>query len=199
MVLILGTLVLVGHLASAPKPPTAPRTRIALINLAQVFKGYDKVNEFAKANKAMLEPYQDKVKELKEQIEAHIKALEQKDLPEETRTEHERKRKARERKLQDLAEEAKALYTKKNEEQMLIVYKEVMAVAQRHAKAHDIELVMHYNDVPTDSPEYFSPSNVVRKIQAGPTIPMYMVPGIDISQNILAALNEKHGGGKETP
>ncbi len=173
MVLILGTLVLVGHLASAPKQTPTPRTRIALINLAQVFKGYHKVTAYANESKKLLEPYQEKAKELKEQIEAHAKALEDKTLPEETRKEHERKRKLRERKMEDLANEAKELYTKKNEAQMLIVYKEVMAEAHRYAKAHDIDLVMHYNDVPADNPEYWKAGNVARKIQAGATIPMY--------------------------
>jgi Skp family chaperone for outer membrane proteins len=181
-----------GRAQNPPAPGGGPtlQTRIALINLAQVFKGYQKVTNFANENKQMLQPYQDKAKTISVQIEAHTKALEQKDLQEARRAELEKNRTAYTRQMEDLSNEAKLLFTKKNEEQMLIVYKEVMDAAQRYAVSHGYELVMHYNDVPTSSPEFYSAGNVSRKIQAGACIPMYTAPGMDITDGVIQMLNQ---------
>jgi len=177
--------------AQNPAPPGggAPQTRVALINLAQVFKGYNKVTNFANDNKAMLQPYQDKAKTIQQQIELHTKELEKKDLMEAKRVEYEKNLKAYQRQMEDLSNDAKLLFSKKNEEQMLIVYKEVMEMAQRYAAAHGFELVMHYNDVPMTSSDFYSAGNVSRKIQAGACIPMYIHPGLDITQGVVDTLN----------
>ncbi len=174
---------------AAPGGGTTPQTRIALINLSQVFKGYTKVTNFANENKALLQPYQDKAKTIQLQIEAHTKELEKKDLAESKRIETEKNLKAWQRQMEDLSNDAKLVFAKKNEEQMLIVYKEVMDVAQRYAGAHGYELVMQYNDVPTNSPEFYSGGNVARKLQAGACIPMYIAPGLDITQGVVDTLN----------
>ncbi len=63
--------------------------------------------------------------------------------------------------------------------------------------AHGFDLVVHYNDVPADSAEFFSPVNVSRKIQAGAFIPLYIAPGMDITQEVVTALNETYRKRKE--
>lgn len=184
---------------AAPGGGTSTQTRIALINLAQVFKGYVKVTNFANENKGMLQPYQDKAKGIQLQIEAHTKELEKKDLAESKRIEYEKNLKAYQRQLEDLGNDAKLVFSKKNEEQMLIVYKEVMDIAQRYAQAHGYELVMHYNDVPPNSPDFYSGGNVARKIQAGACIPMYIAPGLDITQGVIDTLNSAANGRAAAP
>src|SRR5438874_7302544 len=81
VVLVLGTLVLASRLWSETKPPAAPNSRVALINLAQVIKHYQKVVAFQPDTKGLLQPYQDKAKILQTQIETHSKELAQADLP----------------------------------------------------------------------------------------------------------------------
>jgi Skp family chaperone for outer membrane proteins len=173
------------------------RTKIGLINLMEVLKTYTKVADFNNANKAMLEPYQAKAKELQEKVEELNKLKEDKGLSEERRTQIEKKLRTAQRQWEDLQVEAKQVFAKKDEEQMLVVYKEVMAEAERYAKAHGLELVMHYNDLPPDSADYFSPGNVRRKLQVGATIPMYIAPGLDITKEIVAILNARVGKEKE--
>jgi len=190
--LVFGALVFVGRLGSEPKPPPAPKTRIGLINLGQVFRDYAKVVTFAKEKQELLKPYEEKAKDLKEQIDAHTKTLEQKDLTEESRAQHQKKLKARQRDLEDLTNEYKLEFAKKSEEQMSRFYKDVTETAQRYARANDLDLVMHYNDVPADSPEFYSGANVSRKIQSGTLFPMYSAPGMDITKEIVAALNDNH-------
>jgi len=108
-----------------------------------------------------------------------------------------KKLKVYKRQLDEVSHDAKVLYAKKNEEQMVIVYKEIMEAAQRYARKHDIDLVMHYNDVPPDQPDFYSAVNVSRKIQAGACIPMVIAPGMDITKATTAELNEKYDGDKK--
>ena len=68
--LVLGMLVLVGQSLSQPRQPQTHPTRMALVNLAQVFKGYERVAAFSADNKKMLEPYSEKAKAVQKQIEA---------------------------------------------------------------------------------------------------------------------------------
>jgi Skp family chaperone for outer membrane proteins len=194
--LTLGTAIFLSSMTSAQQPGGGSplNTRIALINLAQVFKGYAKITYFSGENKKMLEPFSEKAKGIQIQIEAHKKELEKTTLDEQTRIGYEKNLKTYQRQMEDLSAEAKMTYAKKNEEQMLIVYKEVMDVAQRYALSHGYELVMHYNDVPPESPEYYNPVNVSRKIQAGACIPMYMAPGMDVTKQIVEVLNTAYTG-----
>ncbi len=129
-VLILAVLILADRLGSQPKPPQAPRTRMGLVNMAQVLRDYVKVAALTAENQKLLKPYQEKLQDLKEQIDAHTKALEQKDLSEESRAQHQKKLKARQRELEDVSNDYKVQFAKKNEEQMTSVYKEVAEAAQ---------------------------------------------------------------------
>ena len=86
---------------------------------------------------------------------------------------------------------AKKVLGKKSDEQMVGLYKEVRAAAQKYAQEHHIELMLHYNDMASDDPELDNPMNIARKIQIGGCVPLYSAPGIDVSKEILAALNGK--------
>ena len=79
VVLVLGVLVLVGRSWSDTRP-AAPRTRVALINLAQVLKQYKKVSDLQEEVKGLLASFQEKAKKIQQQIEAHTKELQQTDL-----------------------------------------------------------------------------------------------------------------------
>lgn len=175
-----------------------PRTRIALVNLAQVIKTYKKVIAFQNEVKGSLQPLQEKAKGIQQQIEAHTKELQKTDLAAATREQLEKNLRAYQRQMEDLNNDAKASWAKKNDEQMVILYKEVMDVAQRYAASHSFELVMHYNDATTDMPEYWHPGNVARKIQAGACIPMVIHPGMEITKSVVDTLNavyERGAGG----
>jgi Skp family chaperone for outer membrane proteins len=167
----------------------APQTRVALINLMQVFKGYNKVTTFANENKTLMQPFQDQAKQIHTQVELHKKALEDKNITESNRIQYEKNLIGYQRQMEDLQADAKMKFAKKNEEQMLIVYKEVMDMAERYAAAHGFELVMHYNDLPKDSSDFYSAGNVSRKLQAGACMPMVIHPGLDITNGVITTLN----------
>jgi hypothetical protein len=65
---------------------------------------------------------------------------------------------------------------------------DVEAATRRYAKANDLELVLHYNDAVTTE-EVWSPKSIARKAQAGALMPLYAAEGLDITKEIVAALN----------
>ncbi len=198
VLLIVGLLVFAGMSLSQPKPPAqAPRTRIGLINLARLFREYQKVVKYSADNKKLLKPFEEKSGEIKHNAETLVKELDKKDLAEDKRAEFEKKLKECHRQMEEVNHEAKMLLTKKNEEQMVLVFKDVTAAARRWAKAHDIDLVMHYSDMSPEDPEYYSPGNIDRKIQARGLVPDFIAPGMDITRDVVADLNQRLREGKE--
>jgi Skp family chaperone for outer membrane proteins len=192
VLLILGTLVYIGRSWSASAiQPAAPASRIALVNLTHVIKNYDKYKAFQEEIKKEVDQYIKREKELREQIEELNRELKASDITADKTEEIEKKIKKLEHELSDMAEEAKKVLGKKSDKEMVALYGDVRQAAEQYAKAHDIELVLHYNDASPDDKEFFSANNVARKIQAGACMPLYAVPGMDISKEIVAALNEK--------
>ncbi len=52
--------------------------------------------------------------------------------------------------------------------------------------------MLHYNDLPAGSPEFYSGFNVSRKIQNGSLFPLYVAPGVDITKELVDTLNESY-------
>jgi Skp family chaperone for outer membrane proteins len=192
VLLFVGMLVVVGKSLSEPQVPPAPKSRIALINLAQVFKGYAKVACFNNETKKLIEPLKIKAKRIQIQIDAHTRELETKEMSDDQRAELDMQLTEYKRKVEDIHNEAKRAFTKKNEEQMVILYKEVSELATRYAKQHDLDLVFNYNDVPMEDPTYFNPANIHRKLQTSTVFPMYIREGMDITNEIIAHLNDAY-------
>ncbi len=205
-VLALGAVLHVGRLpaqnpAAAPAAAPAPRTRIALLNLTYVLKNYDKFKTFQDEIKRAFQPFQDT--DRKKKAEAEVLAKEIQGLTpqqEPSREELTKKLKNLQREVQDNNENAKAYLQKKGDEQMKILYLDIMDAAQRHARAHDFELVLHYNDA-TNRDDWISAPNIARKLQAGALMPLYAVPGLDISKEVVDSLNYplRAAGGSGVP
>jgi hypothetical protein len=53
-------------------------------------------------------------------------------------------------------------------------------------------MVMHFNDA-VASVDLYQPGNVQRKLQTGACMPMYVAPGMDITNTISAMLNQRLG------
>jgi hypothetical protein len=79
---------------------------------------------------------------------------------------------------------------KKQEEQLKILYMDVRSTAERYALAHNFDMVLHYNDAPSE-PEFSSAQNIARKMQA-PLFPLYSTKGMDISAEVVGTLNQAY-------
>jgi Skp family chaperone for outer membrane proteins len=93
------------------------------------------------------------------------------------------------REVQDLGDAAKKYLTKMQDDMAVQIYREVNEAVTAYARANDIELVMHYNDAITPQ-DMYNPANVQRKLQFGGCFPMYYTPGMNITDTVIAMLNQ---------
>jgi outer membrane protein len=199
LALLAGALVLGGSIylgrelaAQAPAAPARAQTRIAVLNLAHVLKGYQKAMSYQADFKGFVTKFQNDEKTQLSVLESMKKELSNPALSQEERAKKEKDLRAAQRALEDYREECKTFLAHKQEEQVVTLYKEVEYTARQLALASGFEMVLHFNDAMRDTQEYYSPMNVGRKLQAGALIPLYVHPGMDISAEVLKTLNDNY-------
>jgi Skp family chaperone for outer membrane proteins len=176
---------------AAPKPERpAPRTRIGLLNLTYVIKNYEKFKTFQQEILEAFKPYQETDQTKKKKLEDLSKEANKPETPEARRLELAKQIKDLQREINDGKVTAKKAMEKKGAEQMKVLYLDIMDAATRHARSHDFEMVLHYNEATTKE-DFYSTENVARKLQAGTLLPLYAAPGLDISQEVVEALNRE--------
>ena len=177
----------------------APRTRIALVNLTYVIKNYDKFKQFRDEMVTIIQPYQKheeelraKLKELREQAEdPSLVQTAGKDRGEKSEKKKlEEKVRLAQREIEDKKAERNLKMSKRSDQEMKVIYKDLMEAAQSYATAHDLDLVLHYNDAITHE-DFFSAQNVARKLNTGGLMPLYTKEDMDISQDLVALLNQR--------
>ena len=178
---------------NAPAAPAAaePRTRIALINLAYVIKNYKKTETFQAEIKAEFKSYEGRVQAKQTQLEQLAKHATDPGTTAQQKEADGAEITKLKREIEDLNNEAKKVLSKKNDEQMVILYREIQDAAQRYAVAHNYDLVLHYIDAVTQA-DYYSPGAIARKLQSSACMPMYQAPGLDISMQVVMALNASY-------
>lgn len=175
--------------ATAPAAPL--RTRIAIINLQQVIKQYRKWNDFEQSYKDLYSRYNAEFERKKAEGLA-LKNQMDKSTDEAAKEKMQQQIRELERGVQDLGEAAKKQLGKMRDDQAVQIYREVEEAVQAYARANDIEMVMHFNDavVPAD---LYHAVNIERKLQTGACMPMYVAPGMNITDTISAMLNQRLG------
>lgn len=192
--LALGVGILMSGRGAAQQPAapavSQPTTRIAVLNLSYVVKNYQKYIAFTAEMKKSMGVYDQQVKGKQAALEAMVKDAKSKpDLTPPQREKLEADVKQIQRELEDINTQGKKYLGQKSDEQLVVLYREVQAVAQRYAQARGFEMVLHFNDAPASTPEYYSPGNIARKMQAGALMPLYVHPGMDISPLVVQTLN----------
>jgi Skp family chaperone for outer membrane proteins len=180
--------------ARPPAKPAAegaavPKTKVALINFGHVVRNYEKHKTFQKELRTTIARLQAKNDALRLEAEKLSKETVDAETTPERRKHIEKRLKEMTRAMKHDASAFREAINKKQGEQLKVIYKDVQAAAQRYAKDHGIELVLHYTDAVAPD-ELDSPDNVARKLQAGACLPLYAAPGVDVSKEILAALND---------
>jgi Skp family chaperone for outer membrane proteins len=200
-VVVLGAAVVgasVGGLVGAqpPKPaaPTASasvlgRTRVALVNLHVVMKGYSKFVAF-KAQVA------DKDKQYMDQIQAKQTRLEKLANEAKDKATSDARKSAIEAEMrtvrfdmENIRTEAQKAMLKFQEDQLAQMYREAYQVASEYAAANGIDLVMRYLE---DWDDYNLASKVVGRMNM-PFWPMYFDRSLEITGPIADLLNKRFG------
>jgi Skp family chaperone for outer membrane proteins len=167
--------------------------KAAILNLSYVIKHYKKWKDFQEEYKSALGRFDAQLKAQKEDLDELSKELMKPDLDADRRKQIEKQMKEIQRAMQDKTDEGKQTLAAMEAKQFSEIYKDVTGAAERHANANGIEMVMHYNDGTTDA-EVNNPMNIGRKMGQGALFPLYVAPGMDISKDVLTALNEKAAG-----
>jgi Skp family chaperone for outer membrane proteins len=177
----------------------APRTRIGLVNLTYVINNYDRFKQFKLEMQEAIEPFQKRHEELRSKLEELRKRAADPSLvptagedrdEKAKKGELEAKAKKIQHEMEDLKEKIQKKLGKRNDDEMKVIYKDVMEATQSYAPAHDLDLVLHYNDAitPEDS---LSAKNIARKLNTGALMPLYSKEEMDISQDLVTLLNQK--------
>jgi Skp family chaperone for outer membrane proteins len=167
----------------------APTMRLRMVNLSYVIKNYRRTDLLRAEHTELFKQYDNQINEIKKLIEVRTKQAQDPQFAEKREAlEKEVKRLTRE--MQDKTEEARVALDKKQGDLIVLVYKEVDEAVRTFARQSNIELVLHYNDAVLESDRMSAP-NIARKMSAGACMPMFMAPGLDISQEIVNALNAK--------
>jgi Skp family chaperone for outer membrane proteins len=203
--LALGAVIYAGRLWADPGTQTMPatpaaRTRIALLNMTYVMKWYNKFKTYQEELKQTMLPYTEKDKGLRAQADAIVKEMKKPDKQGQTAELEKMAKDLKDikRNIEDNEQAANVILSKRGDEQLKTLYFDVMDAASRYARAHDFELVLHYNDATTRE-EFVSSGNIGRKLQNGALMPLYAVQGLDISREVVENLNAAMGTAATSP
>ena len=183
-----------GRLTADPGAPAeagpAPTMKVRLVNLQYVIKNYKRTEALRNEHAEVFKQYDAQIKQLKDTIEGRQKQLTDPNLADK-RDAIEKEIKRLQREMQDKTEEARTALDKKQGDLIVLVYKEVDDAVRTFARTSNIELVLHYNDAVLES-DRNSAAIIARKMSAGACMPMYMLPTLDISQEVVNVLNAKY-------
>lgn len=193
VVLAAAGLVVVGRSWSGPPAkPAPPKSRIALVNMAYVFKHSEKWQRNQAELKETFEQYEKRAKELGAEAEEIAKAVKGPDLPAETREQAGERLPKLKKEAEDHNAAAKRELGEMSDKHMVAIYKDIQQASERYAKDNDLDAVYMYTEA-VDEKDWFNPKNIIAKLQNRACFPLYKIPGLDVSKEIVAAMNAKKG------
>ena len=191
------------RVTAQPAAATGP-TRVAVVNIGMVFSKYEKAKNFKNELEGAIKPFKDQAEKHRKDILAFDEAIKTGKYAQGYKKEdYDRGILDRKRKLEDLDREVRALVGKKQEDQLVQLWREVNEKIQAYALSNGFHVVMGYGD-PMTAEELASFPNINRKMQGmdvGAAVPLFVAPGLDVSNDVVRALNDAYQrtGGQVTP
>jgi Skp family chaperone for outer membrane proteins len=204
----LGIAAYVANQLSAQTPATAPaaaapsNVKVGLVNLAYVFKGYNKYKTYSDEMEKIRVQYEKKDTDLKKYIKECQDFSQTAKATQTDRDKMEEYIKTAKRQMEDNANEFKKVAGQKSDQHMVQCYKEIEEGVKRYAAANGFHMICSYSEALTDADKY-SPADIQRKI-TGPfnsagVCPLYFVNGIDVSADVVNTLNQMYPAPAATP
>jgi Skp family chaperone for outer membrane proteins len=189
---LLAVALLLSSLAPlAAQPAAKPKT--AVIDLAKVMSKYDKHIEFKKKIEEELVPLKAQAEKIKQSLAKLKTEAEDPSASPEIRDIARHNFKVELSKLNQLDKDAKEDLGKRIEVRNAELWKETHAAVAKHAEATGIDVVIAYGDIPNQPADEVP--NVKRRMNAidvGAGILFYARPGLDITDAIVARLNDAY-------
>ena len=170
-----------------------PATKVGVVNVGLVFTNYGRAKEMKAELDRELKPLKEQADQIKDAMMKHKTWLENKTNVQTQPAQVEISQKALRdgaRALEDLDLKARTMVGKKQETQLVQLYREVQAAVQQTAQQNGFHIILGYGDPPNLDPYAFA--NISRRMQAmdmGTFVTMYVQTGLDISNDVLARLN----------
>jgi outer membrane protein len=176
----------------SPAASAPASTKVGMVNMAAVLKGYNKVKVYKDQMDKWRKPYDDNDKKLRDLATQWQKYAVEPTTTAEKRQEAENNLKTIKRQMEDNQEQANKELSKKGEEQMVQMYKEFEKAVQTFAQTNGFHMVFHYSEPLADADKYVGP-NVQRKLvnpaNAGSVCPVYIANGLDVTVDVLNTMN----------
>jgi Skp family chaperone for outer membrane proteins len=167
-------------------------TKIAVVNIGQVFNQYTRAIAFKKDLEGTLKPFKDKAKTLTDQITGWENALREGKVQEKDKEQYINAIKQNKRELEDMGSRIQKDLGQRQEQNLVTLWKEVDMGIAAVAKSQGYQIVLGYGDpIEKDLLNLFP--NVNRKMQAmdlGSTVPLYVDAANDISGIVVFNLNK---------
>lgn len=198
IVSVVALAVLGGRLLSGGQVPSS--TRVAVVNIGQVFSKYQKAKDYKAEMEVLLKPYKEKSDKWRSDVAAYQKAIQDPKTTPEKRVEYQQAVVQYKRAMEDLDQETQKNVGKRQEDQIVNLFKDVNDAVKSYAVANGIHLVLAYGEQIEGDP--FNFPNINRKMQGmdlGSTNPMVFLPGADISSAISDVLNQGYRRVPGTP
>ena len=170
-----------------------PATKVGVVNIGLVFTNFSKAQALKKELDQDLLPLKDQAEKLKTAMMEHKKWLEVPTNPKSNPGQADISQKALRdgaRALEDLDLKARTLIGKKQETQLVQLYREIQAAVQSYAQQNGYHMILGYGDPPQLDPYTFA--NINRRMTAmdmGTFVIMYSMNGLDVSNEVLQRLN----------
>jgi Skp family chaperone for outer membrane proteins len=197
-----GSQLLAQGQAGAGAAPTLQGTRVGVVNIGTVFTSYKKATAFkqemeeaGKPFKLQIEAYQKDIFNLKNDASKPGSKI--------TKEDAEAQIVAKQRAIEDMQRQARAVLGKKAEAQLVQLWREINDVIDRAAKANSFNIVLAFGD-PADAAatgltDFTNINRKLNAIEMGSTAPLYFDRSVDLTGVVVQTLNAGFGGAQGSP
>jgi Skp family chaperone for outer membrane proteins len=171
--------------------PQFGTVRIAVVNIGQVLNQYDRAKEFKANLEKTLSPFKDEAARITKNIKRWEVTLQDKELEPASKAEYEGKIINARRHLEDMSRKIQVELGKKQEQNLITLWREVQMGIKDVATHHKIDVVFGYGD-PMEKELLDLFPNINRKMQAmdaGSTVPLFVTPRADLTEEVVRNLN----------
>jgi Skp family chaperone for outer membrane proteins len=175
----------------SPTATAQQGTKVAVVNIGHVFNKYRRAIAFKKELETTLEPFKGKAKKLTDEITGWTQQVQKGEVKKENIPHYEAAIVKHRRELEDMERTVKDLLGKKQEDNLVTLWKEVNMGVKAVADAYGYHIVLGFGD-PMEKEMLDLFPNINRKMQAmdlGSTVPLYYQASVDLSSAVSETLN----------
>jgi Skp family chaperone for outer membrane proteins len=187
-------------LAQGPAAATGG-TRVGVVNVGVVFTKYKKAQIFKEDLQKKVMPFKDKMDKWRKEMIEYQDTIQKADFSKYKKEDLEKAVVDRKRALEDTDREVRNLVGKQSEEQLVHLWREINEKIGAFAMANGFHVVFGYGD-PMDPKEQLTFANINRKMQGmdvGGVTPLYVAQGLEVSEQVVQALNAAYDQNKTGP